>query len=244
MRKLAMAATLSALAATAVGGVYMAKRSSGEEMTADVVRNLQMAATPAQRTGVVSAIEQGLNGAPSDNSKGRRMVVPTKKRAPTAAPSPTVMEVAATTPSSEAPETATASAVVQSVAAPNGVAIAASDAVMPETHTMAAAPGNMTDGSGADRDRGSNDAGSGSGVQAGIDVHGTGINRRGGIGNQVAGAIIRGAAAPIDKCERYPRRGSITADGSTIAEVGGLLAGGNAAPRGTIASGPTTSRKW
>ncbi|MEO7998583.1 MAG: hypothetical protein ABI852_14135, partial [Gemmatimonadaceae bacterium] len=113
MRKVVAISALSVLAAGSVAIGVQQMRSPHEAMTADLERDLSLANSVQQtRLGVVSALEQGANGGPSGNEVGKRAMVLTNKRAPSAAPSKTVTLAAATPtdrvdPAEAAPPSAT-----------------------------------------------------------------------------------------------------------------------------------------
>lgn len=234
MRKIVAISALSVLAAGTVAvGVYQ-MRDSGESMTADLERDLNLATTvQPTRTGIVSAIEMGRNGAPSGAAKGQRMVAPTKKRAPTQQPSPTVTEVAAVSPTFDpepapnAPPEAAPPAVSAAPAPTLMVADAPPDLSYP---TPAPSTGGPSAGVGNDGERGNSGAGNGSN------------GRRGTLGG-VIGVILRGGAAGEDHCEPNGRRRGDAI--GTIGAVGGAILGGGAIPPGSIPGGPRSGgRRW
>ena len=234
MRTFAAVAALSVLGVATAVGIFAVTRSPQEAMTADLERDLQLASSAqTPRTGVVSAIEQGLNGAPSGEARGQRMVVPTRKRAPIAAPSPTIMDAPASTVSTEAPQPEPSPVTVEPVA------VAAA-----EPQTAVEVTASVPDDS-YPTPAGGPSAGTGDEGEVG---RGTGSMRRGGIIGTVVGAIIRGASVGHDKCE--PGGGRRTGvggiGGGTLGAIGGILSGGGARPRGTIPGGsmPGGSRRW
>lgn len=248
MRKIVTVSTLAIVAAGAIAVSVRETRVPHEAMTADLERDLSLATSvPQKRTGVVSAIEQGRTGAPSGNERGVRAPVITPKRAPSAARSETVMEVAAAptqTDPAQAPP-AVAPPIDSSASAPEPVARTQSMAV--DNYPAPQAPvavGGPSAGGSVDGERGSSSTGSGD-------------DRRGNSGRGhdtpngpppltpggVIGAILRGGAAGVDNCEPNRRR---TGDAvGTIGAVGGMILGGGGMPGGSIAGGPRPSgRRW
>jgi len=223
MRKFAAVAAGSVLGVAVAMGGYAAFRVPKEAMTADLERDLNLAATvQGPRTGVVSAIEQGRNGAPSGEALGKRMVVPTKRRAPIAAPSPTVMETPAATVSDEAPQPAPTPAAVEPVAVAASEPQPVQETAPSEGESTVMAPASgPSAGTGVDGEVG----------------HGSGNMRRGGIIGAVAGAIIRGASVGHDRCEPRGTRGPGGMGGTTLGDIGGIILSGRGRPSGSIPGG-------
>lgn len=213
MRTFAVIAALTGLTVGSAAGVVVLRRAPTDTaMTADIERDLQIAArTPSKRTGVVSALEQGRPGAPSGQSRGQRMVVPTTKRAPKAAPSRSVMD-APTDVSAEVPETVPAPVVSEPVAVVASAAESATDAsATPPDNSYPTPAEGPSAGTGTGNQRGSGGMGSGGGGM-----------RTGSVIGAIAGAIIRGASAGHDHCEPGPRRrGGVS--GGTLGTIGGVL---------------------
>lgn len=236
MRKIVAISALSVLAVGAVAAGTYQMRSSSEPMTADLERDLSLATNVQRaRSGVVSAIEQGRNGAPSDQSKGERMVVPTKKRAPTRAPSPNVAEVASVAPDVNPEPAPQAPPEVAPPAASTAAAPATvvAEATVPDLSypTPAPATGGPSAGTASDGNHGNGGVGAGEG------------GRRGPTMGGVIGAILRGGTAGVDNCEPNRRR---TGDPvGTIGAVGGIILGGGGMPNGSIPGGPRGGgRRW
>ncbi|MEO7360256.1 MAG: hypothetical protein ABI120_08000 [Gemmatimonadaceae bacterium] len=234
MRKIIAISALSVFAAGTIAVGVFQTRDNGEPMTADLERDLSLATSvQPTRSAVVSALEQGRNGAPSGEAKGERMVVPTKKRAPSRQPSPTVTEVAAvasevnpepapTAPPEVAPPT------VSEAPAPSTTT---ADAAAPDLSYPTPAPptGGPSAGAGNNDGRGSEDVGSGDHGRRGSGVVG------------VIGAILRGGSVGVDNCEPNGRR-----RGGTMGAIGGTILGGGGMPRGSIPGGPRSggNRRW
>ena len=239
MRKIVAISALSVLAAGSVAAIVASTRAPNGTMTADLERDLSLATSvQATRTGVVSAIEQGRNGAPSGQSKGARMVVPTKKRALGAAPAPTVAEVAIA-PADQSPEPALIAPSEVSVPATAAAIVAEATVTMPAPDPDAAipAPGGPSAGVSTEGDRSSGDIGRGTdGNRGGV------RGRMGGI----VGVILRGGAAGDDNCEppggRRRNGGNPTA--GVISAIGGILAGGGSMPIGSLPGGSRGGRRW
>ena len=186
MRKLAVLGTAVVLGVSTAAVGYAAKGSANEAMTADIERDLELAAaTPAARTRVVSALEQGRNGAPSGQSRGARMVVPTKQRAPSAAASRQVMDAPVEHEHAEAPAPSPSSTPSDPVAIASSTGESSTDAAPPDLSypTPAEAPAT------------------GAGRAQGTGNDGRGVGRTGmGVAGAVLGAILRGSSVGHDKC--------------------------------------------
>lgn len=240
------------MAVATAAGTY-SLRSSPEPMTADFERDLNLAAQmPESRSGVVSALEQGTG--PSGNSRGVRLAVPTKKRAPSPAKSPVRAEVAAG--ESQADPAAPATLTVAPEAASASIAetsAASSDQTQPAELAPAAGrkiSSGIVVASGAGGPSAADDE-----VPVNrerpifiTDVHGTGINRRGGVGGQT-GAIMRGASPPRDHCEPVgQRRPSEGSEGTPLGTINtGIVNGANRpSGAGTAVGGPMAggTRRW
>ena len=236
MKKIVAISALSVLAASSVAAVVLLTRAPGGRMTADLERDLSLATSvQTTRTGVVSAIEQGRNGAPSGTSLGARMVVPTRKRAPSAAHSPTIAEVASAQADVN-PEPAVIAP--PDVTAPTSIAATVAEAVVsasaPDPNATSTMPGGPSAGS-------SNEGAHSSGnIGAGTDGDRGGI--RGRIGG-IIGVILRGGAAGDDHCEP-PGRGRNGTMGGTMGAIGGILAGGLGMPTGSLPGGNRGGRRW
>lgn len=221
MRRMAALAAISVLgiSGSAAVGIAAGRTPPAESMTADIERDLEMASSAApRRTAVVSALEQGRSGAPSGNSKGARMAVPTQKRAPTAAPSRRQLEA----PVEHENTHDTAPDPEPAVSQPETVVASAAGA------STEAAPPDLSYPTPAEAQSAGTGTGSGSG--AGVGSSGTGNGRRGsGAGaaaGAVLGAILRGATVGVDHCEPPSRRRRGT-EGRVIGAIGGVLIGGN-----------------
>jgi hypothetical protein len=191
-------------------------------MTADLERDLSLAtAAHSPRTGVVSAREQG-GTAPSGNGAGRRLSVPTKRKAPSLGHSRVVTEVASTAGETEQATVSDA----MPVAAPTPV-----EAPAPPPTTTASGPSDpgIIVGSGTTTNTGTDGSGN-SGAGRGHD--GAGVS---GAVVGIIGAIIRGSAAGVDNCDppRAGRRGTLDRGGIMGAILGGVVRGqGGTFPRG------------
>jgi hypothetical protein len=193
---------------------------SNEPMTADFQRDLSLASSVrSPHTGTVSAIELNSNGAPSGNSAGIRLGVPTLRRAP----SPATSKVVAAVPIAPLPTTdAAASVAVATPQVASGIAEAAnaSAAAEPQIFISPAASGP----SAGDADYGRGDSGRGDSGRHG-----------GGVGG-VIGAIIRGTSAGVDNCEPTgSRRGARDHGG-----IAGTILGGDHGIIGTDTRGGGT----
>ncbi|MDQ6612231.1 MAG: hypothetical protein M3Y64_07340 [Gemmatimonadota bacterium] len=212
---------VSALSIIVVGtGVVACDRvkAPDESTVADVQRDLSLASSVQRsRTGFVSAIEQSSNGAPSGNNSGVRVGVPTKKRAPSPAKSPTLADVATAPPTVHETDATVTVAQADPVPAPAPVPQQAPIMMVSDPMRGSAAPSGGP----------SADAGSGE-----LGHFGNGERGRGDIGAVGGGAIIRGGRAGVDNCEPIPRRGATGIIGATF--------GGNdrgRAPAGSIPGG-------
>ena len=236
MRKIVAISALSVLAAGSVAAVVVLTRAPGGTMTADLERDLSLATSvQATRTGVVSAIEQGRNGAPSGTSAGARMVVPTKKRTPSAAHSPTVAEVAIA-PADVSPEPAVIAPPELSVPTSTAATVADADvaASAPDPNATITMPGGPSAGASTEGVHTSGNIGAGSdGNRGGV------RGRMGGI----VGVILRGGAAGDDHCEP-PGRGRNGQGAGVIGAIGGILAGGGGMPIGSLPGGNRGGRRW
>lgn len=239
MKKVVAISALSVLAAGSVAAGVVMMRAPGDTMTADLERDLSLATSvQTTRTGVVSAIEQGRNGAPSGSAKGERMVVPTRKRAPIAAPSATVA-AAPVAPPDVSPE--------PTVIAPPDLSVpTATSSTSAETQVVAATPDPSanTPAPGGPSDTPSNEGRRGSGVIYG----GTGGGTAGTSGRMggIVGVILRGGSAGDDNCEprgrgRQEPRPTM---GGVAGAIGTILAGGGGMPTGSIPGGVRTGRRW
>lgn len=221
MRRMAALAAISVLgiSGSAAVGIAAGRTPPAESMTADIERDLQMASTAPKRTAIVSALEQGRSGAPSGDSRGARMAVPTQKRAPTAAPSRRELETPIAHENAHDP-------------APDPEPIVS----QPET-VVASTAGTSTDAAPPDlsyptpMEAPSAGAGAGSGNGSGVGSGSGGGNGRRGNGagaaaGAVLGAILRGATVGVDHCEPPSRRRGGT-EGRVIGAIGGVLIGGN-----------------
>ena len=199
--------TLSVCAATVAAFAVAGCRNNAsvpDGMTADLERDLQLAsAVRSERSGVISALEQGPTGGPSGTSRGVRAVVHVKKRSPVASSSGALHEVAATKVTSDAPAPRFAVGVTQT-SAPTDI-----------PDPVATAP---THGPSVDVSSG---AGSG-GIDEGSVGRGRGDDGR-GRGPGGIGVIIRGGGAGDDHCEP---NGGIRGRGRTGGQVGGVGGGG------------------
>ena len=236
MRKIVAISALSVLAAGSVAAVVVLTRAPRSTMTADLERDLNLATSvQATRTGVVSAIEQGRNGAPSGTSKGARMVVPTKRRAPSAAPSPTVAEVAIA-PADVNPEPAVIAP--PDVSLPTSTAATVAEAVVsasaPDPNATVPMPGGPSAGTSSEGVHSSGNIGAGNEGNRG--------GTRGRMGG-IIGVILRGGSAGDDNCEP-PGRGRNGQGGGVIGAIGGILAGGGGMPTGSLPGGNRAGRRW
>ena len=194
---------LSALAATvAVVGCRNDSRAPADGMTADLERDLQLAAAVRpQRSGVVSAIEQVANGGPSGTARGVRAAVHVRKRSPLESRSGAKQDVAAAHVSAD-------------VSAPRfavGVTQTAAPTDIPDPVATSPSQGPSVGGSDGSYAGGSDEGSIGRG--RGDDGRGRGP---GGIG-----VIIRGGGAGDDHCEpQGPRRG--TRNGGQTGGMGGI----------------------
>ena len=194
---------LSALAATvAVVGCRNDSRAPADGMTADLERDLQLAAAVRpQRSGVVSAIEQVANGGPSGTARGVRAAVHVRKRSPLESRSGAKQDVAA-------------AHVAADVTAPRfavGVTQTAAPTDIPDPVATSPSQGPSVGGSDGSYTGGSDEGSIGRG--RGDDGRGRGP---GGIG-----VIIRGGGAGDDHCEpQGPRRG--TRNGGQTGGMGGI----------------------
>ncbi|MEO7362177.1 MAG: hypothetical protein ABI120_17740 [Gemmatimonadaceae bacterium] len=238
MRKIVAISALTVLAAGSVAAIVIMTRTPGGTMTADLERDLNLATSvQTTRTGIVSAIEQGRNGAPSGTSKGARMVVPTRKRAPGAAPAPTIAEVAIA-PAEVNPEPALSADVSAPTSAAATTAIAVVAATAPDPDATIDMPGGPSAGTSSEG------------------VHNTGNTGRGAEGNRggtmgriggMIGVVLRGGSAGDDHCEP-PGRGRngnpIGGAVGAIGAIGGILVGGGGMPTGSLPGGNRGGRRW
>jgi len=240
MRKIVAISALSVLAAGSVAAVVMLTRAPGGTMTADLERDLNLATSvQATRTGIVSAIEQGRNGAPSGTSKGARMVVPTKRKAPAPAAAPTVADVAIA-PADVNPEPAVIAP--PDVSAPTAVAATVAEAVVaasaPDPNETIAMPGGPSAGTSTEGVHNSGNTGSGAEGDRG--------RTRGRMGG-IIGVILRGGSAGDDHCEppgRGRNRNPIGGAVGAIGAIGGVLVGGGGIPTGSLPGGNRGARRW
>lgn len=228
MRKIVAISALSVLAAGSVAAGVVMLRAPGGTMTADLERDLSLATSvQSTRTGVVSAIEQGRNGAPSGSAKGVRMVVPTKKKAPAPAVAQTVAEVPLA-PADVSPEPAPMAPPDVSVPTTAAAAVAenAIPAAAPDPHS---AEVNATGGpsAGSSNEGAANGAGSGS-------AEGRNGGARGVMGG-IIGVVLRGGFPGEDNCLPPGRRTGRGTNGEAIGGIGGI--GGVIATRGGIPAG-------
>ena len=244
MRKIVAISALSVLAAGATAAGFMLMRAPQESMTADLERDLSLASSvQAKRTGFVSPIEQGGTGAPSGNEKGKRAPVVTQRRAPSAAPSRLIADVAVT-PTTETPAPAPA--------APTAVEPVEPTVATPEPSVNAPTP----DGSGVlgpVATGGPSAGGSGNGDN-GMDTRGSGrtgsevppATREPPSGpSTVIGVIMRGGSPGHDNCEPGGRRrGDNTNAVGMIGAIGGVILNGGGAPRGSLPGGNRGGRRW
>lgn len=235
MRRIIAISALSVLAVGATGAYLVTSQRPAESMTADLERDLNLAtAAQPQRTAVVSAVEQNIPGSPSGTARGKRAVVPTKRRAPRPAPSPVVMEApqeAGATEPAPAPTVSTEVVASASVDAPTQQA----PADPPDNSYPTPASDAGTGGNGS----GIQDAGSGQGQGGGYGV--------GGVVGTVVGAILRGGSAGHDNCEPAGRRrGGIGTSQGTLGTITDILSRGSGGPRGSIPGGraPMPGRRW
>lgn len=248
MRKVHAIAAASALAIVATGAT-ITLRASPETMTADVERDLNLAArVPENRSGVVSSLEQGTG--PSGNERGVKLAVPTKKRAPSPAKSEKRAEVAAGQAQSDPASPAT-STVAPEIATASTTETSAAPSDQTQQPELAPAVGRKVSSgiavaSGAGGPSAADDDGLVNGERPIFvtDVHGTGINRRGGVG-----AIMRGASPPRDHCEPVQtRRPSEGTQGTALGGLNtGILSGADrASGAGTAVGGPMAggTRRW
>lgn len=174
--------------------------SSNKNMTADLERDLNLASSVQRpRSGVVSALELNGNGGPSGNERGRRLAVPTEKRAPVAAESPIVAEAPVAPAPTEQATSAPAETSTQATAASTQAAAETPAPEVIEGVFLGTATSGPSAGSASAGDNGSGNTGHGiNGRAIGMAIAG------------VAGAIIRGAAAG-DNCEpvRPGQRGAL-----------------------------------
>lgn len=222
MRKIVV---VSALSVVIVGTGLVAcgtAKAPSESTSADVVRDLSLAgASRMPRTGFVSAIEQNSNGAPSGNQAGKRIGVPTKKRAPSPAHSPTVDDVASAPPTVHEMEATIV--VATAVPAPT---TALAPATVPQAPVMMWTDPIRSAPAGSGGPSAGVDAGQGDGERA-RGEHGRGDGPPGG------GVIIRGGGAGRDNCDPPgDRRG-----GGGI--LGGTFGGGGTSriPTGVMPGG-------
>ena len=237
MRKIVAISALSVLAAGSVAAVVALTRAPDGTMTADLERDLSLATSvQATRTGVVSAIEQGRNGAPSGQLKGARMVVPTRTRAPGAAPAPTIAEVAIA-PADQSPEPAEVAPSDVSVPATAAAIVAEATVTMPapDPNATIPAPGGPSAGVSTEGDHSAGDVGRGTDGNRG--------GARGRLGG-IVGVILRGGAAGDDNCEPPGRRRNGNPTAGVIGAIGGILAGGGAMPTGSLPGGSRGGRRW
>ena len=228
MRKVVAASAFVAVAVS-VSMVACNRAADGPSAStsADVERDLNLASTVhSQRTAVVSPIEQMSNGAPSGNQAGKRVGVPTRKRAPSPAPSLALADVTTPPPDvKEASAPTTVAAVVTEVAsAGTGGApveepvFLVSDPIRSTTLAQLPVDASYHADPGA----------------AGYNPHrpGLGVVRKiWALYTAHPGAIIRGTSTAFDHCEP-PKIGGGGILGPTF---GG--AGGRSAPFGTTAGG-------
>lgn len=239
MRKIVAISALSVLAAGSTAVAVHQMRAPGETMTADLERDLSLATSvQATRTGVVSAIEQGRNGAPSGFAKGERMVVPTKKRAPAPAAAPTVAAVPLA-PADQSPEPAPIAPPDLSVPTSAAATVAETSVTAPApdpTATTVTAPGGPSAGTSTEGERSSGDIGQGAdGRRGGV---------RGTMGG-IIGVILRGGSPGDDNCEPPGRgRNQGHPTGGVIGAIGGILANGGGMPTGSLPGGNRAGRRW
>ena len=227
MRKVVAASTFVAVAVSV--SMVACNRAADRPSTstsADVERDLNLASSvQSQRTGVVSPIEQTSNGAPSGNDAGKRVAVPTRKRAPSPAPSPLLADVATAPPDvKEVAAPTTVAAVATEVAsAGTGAAIEepvflVTDPIRSQTLSVVAVGGT----------------GQGDTRASGYNPHRPGLRTLRAVWERFSvrpGAIIRGASTGMDHCEP-PRIGGGGILGATF---GGT--GNRRAPVGSTAGG-------
>jgi hypothetical protein len=210
----ALSAIVAALSVSACSGTSTAS----EGMTADLERDLQLAATvrPA-RTRAVSAVELVANGGESGRNRGTRALVRTPRRAPTPSPAETTEEVAA--PQSPADELAPlpAPTITETVNAPAPAPVvepvATSEGSGPY---VGSSPGTYSGIEEAERERGRGESSRGRGP----------------------GVIIRGGSAGDDNCQPRGRRGAGGIGmGGNIGTVIGIIGGISGGMGGGIAGG-------
>ncbi len=237
MRKIVAVSVLSVLAATSVAAVVVLRRAPGATMTADLERDLSLATSvQTTRTGIVSAIEQGRNGAPSGTSSGARMVVPTKKRAPAPAPAATVAAVPIA-PADQSPEPAVIAPPEVSVPTAAAATVAETKVVAPapDPNATVLAPGGPSAIPSTEGDHGSGDVGRGNEGNRG--------GTRGRMGG-IIGVILRGGSAGDDHCEPNGRGRNGHPTGGVIGAIGGIILNGGGIPTGSLPGGVRTGRRW